>query len=72
MRYLKVKIGEYNLEYNISFKNRVSFLVGDSATGKSRLVDFISKYNRSLDINVSIDIELTSDFESVIGYTKVT
>lgn len=66
MRYLKVKIGEYNLEYNISLKNRVSFLVGDSATGKSRLVDFISKYNRSLDINVSIDIELTSDFESVI------
>lgn len=67
MRYLSLSVHEYKLLYKISLRNKISFLVGDSATGKSRLVEFISRYNRNKEIGIGLneDIVINSDFKNI-------
>ena len=69
MRYLNLSVPEYKLLYKISLRNKISFLVGDSATGKSRLVEFISRYNRNKETGIGLneDIVVNSDFKNIFA-----
>lgn len=67
MKYINLDIDEYKLSYKVYLRNKISFLIGDSATGKSRFVGFLERYNRNkeLGIGVNQDIRVSSSFKNV-------
>lgn len=67
MKYINLDVDEYKLSYKVYLRNKISFLIGDSATGKSRFVGFLERYNRNkeLGIGVNQDIRVSSSFKNV-------
>ena len=62
---IDISIKSKRLEYEFEIKEKVTFILGDSATGKTKMVSLINNLNNpSVKINVSNDFDLISISES--------
>lgn len=73
MQYIRVKHETYKLVYDLQFRNRFTFIVGNSATGKSRLAQSVLawKENQNLGRRGAVSVESSLDVDVMDRYEKL-